>query len=260
MDERFKVDFEAKVNYKKLFQTKYSNNILQYIDKLEGLNEKVGISGMTWREILKDGLPHELRKELAKVKGGEPEEDDALVVAIKEIGLAHEKFLAEEKMRGGQSEGKTDSGAKGKGKRKRGSGKGDDAQEKKEAPDAKKPKTAQTPAAGNSTPRFTKEQESEALKGIPQNLREARMNKGLCTRCGLPKHRWQWCRKEITISSTRKKGKKDKKEGGAEGKKDETAAAVRCRRMKSASGNANTRLPTIPSRSVFTLCLSKKES
>jgi len=233
MDERYKVDFEVKVNYKKLFQVKYTGNILQYLDKLEGLNEKVGIAGITWREVIKDGLPHELRKELAKVKGGEPEEDDALMGALKEIGLAHEKFLAEEKVRG-NSGGGQDSGAKGKGKgkRKRGSEKDNDAQEKEDTPAVKKPKGAQTPAAGKSTPRFTKEQESEALKGIPQNLREARMNKGLCTRCGLPKHRWQWCRKEISISSTRKKGKKEKKDGGAEGKKDESAPAASSIQLK----------------------------
>ena len=50
------------------------------------------------------------------------------------------------------------------------------------------------------------------------------MKKELCARCGLSNHRWQWCRKEISISSTRKKGKKERKDKEPE-KKEETASA-----------------------------------
>ena len=40
--------------------------------------------------MLVKGLPHELRKDLAKMQGGKPVEDDVLIAAIKEVGLAHE--------------------------------------------------------------------------------------------------------------------------------------------------------------------------
>ena len=84
---------------------------------------------------------------------------------------------------------------------------------------------------GTGSPRFTKEQEEEALAGIPQNLREARRKKGLCDHCGLPKHRWQWCRREISISSTRKmekkgKGKKKKDMDDSEAAPAATASSV----------------------------------
>ena len=45
--------------------------------------------------MLVKGLPHELRKDLAKMQGGKPEEDDALIAAMKAVGLAHEQFLRE---------------------------------------------------------------------------------------------------------------------------------------------------------------------
>ena len=56
-------------------------------------------------------------------------------------------------------------------------------------------------------------------------------------RCGLPKHRWQWCRKEISISSTRKKDKKGKKkeEGGSAEKKETATAVSSVSRKRSAS-------------------------
>ena len=61
MDERFKVDKEDHVNYEKLWKVKYSRDVLDYIDRLEGLNMRVGLSGLAWRKI-KAGLPHDLRK------------------------------------------------------------------------------------------------------------------------------------------------------------------------------------------------------
>ena len=55
----------------------------------------------------------------------------------------------------------------------------------------------------------------------PDNLREARGKKKLCTRCGLNNHGWQWCRRETSVSSTRKtekngKGKKKMDKADAE--------------------------------------------
>ena len=115
------------------------------------------------------------------------------------MGLAHELFLREEKLKE-----RTTSAPYGKQKckRKRETEKSNATADEEKAPSGKKPKKDAAPVTGTGSPRFTKEQEEEALAGIPQNLREARRKKGLCDRCGLPKHRWQWCRREISISST----------------------------------------------------------
>src|SRR5436853_6657678 len=199
---------------------------------MESLNQKVGCRGSTWQELLKCGLPQWLREQLATCKGGVPTEDDELVQAIKEISLAREQFLKEEKLRG-HSVGEKDSVAKGKGgKRKRGAGKADDAREEK-APVSKKPKTSTASSAGKGTPRFTKEQKDEALRGILSNLVDAWMKKELGARCGLSNHRWQWCRKEISISSTHKMGKKEKKDQEPE-KKEESASASSVSRKRKA--------------------------
>ena len=76
----------------------YKGSVMSYIDKLVNLNKKVNIPGRAWRSMHVNGLPHELRKDLAKMQGGKPEEDDALIAAMKEVGLALEQFLREEKL------------------------------------------------------------------------------------------------------------------------------------------------------------------
>ena len=149
----------------------YKGSVMSYIDKLVNLNEKANISGRDWRSMLVKGLPHELRKDLAKMQGGKPKEDDALIAAIKEVGLAHEQFLGEEKLKE-----RTTSAPSGnqKSKRKRETEKSNATADEEKAPSGKKPKKDATPVTGTGSPQFTKEQEEEALVGIPPNLRKAR--------------------------------------------------------------------------------------
>ena len=66
--------------------------------------------------MLVKGLPHELRKDLAKMQEGKPEEDDSLIASMKEVGLAHEQFLREEKLNERTTSAPS---GKQKGKRKR---------------------------------------------------------------------------------------------------------------------------------------------
>ena len=92
-------------------------------------------------------------------------------------------------------------------------------------PPAKKQSTvshAGTTGGGGKarTPRFTKEEMEIALKGVQPTLREARDKRDLCQRCGLAGHKWMFCLKEISLSSTKKSGKKAKKEAS------ETSTAV----------------------------------
>ena len=86
---------------------------MTYVDKLIGLNEKAHMTGRAWRTILVNGLPHELRKDLAKLRGGKPKDDDALLSVIKEVGLAHREFHRDEKLKD-KGPGATPTG-KGKG-------------------------------------------------------------------------------------------------------------------------------------------------
>ena len=215
----------------------YKGSVMSYIDKLVNLNEKANISGRTWRSMHVKGLLHELHKDLAKLQGGKPEEGDALIAAMKEVGLAHEKFLREEKLKKRTTSAPS---RKQKGKRKRETEKSNATADEEKAPSGKKPKKDAAPVTGTGSPRFTKEQEEDALAGIPQNLREAQRKKGLCDRCGLLKHRWQWCRREFSISSTCKtekkgKGKKKKYKDDSEAAPAATASSVALKRKAPAN-------------------------
>ena len=108
------------------------------------------------------------------MQGGNPEEDDALIAAMKEVGFAHQQFLREEKLKERTTSAPS---GKQKGKRKRETEKSNATADEDKAPAGKKPKKDAAPVTGTGSPQFTKEQEEEALAGIPQNLREARCKK-----------------------------------------------------------------------------------
>ena len=151
---------------------------------------------------------------------------------MKDVGLAHEQFLREQKLKKRTTLAPS---GKQKGKRKRETEKSNATGDEEMAPSGKKPKKDAAPVTGTGLPQFTKEQEEKALAGIPQNLREAQCKKGLCNRYGLPKHRWQWCRREISISSTHKtekkgKGKKKKEKDDTEPAPAATASSVALKR------------------------------
>ena len=65
------------------------------------------------------------------MQGGKPEEDDALIAAMKEVGLAHEQFLREEKLK--EQTTSAPSG-KQKGKRKLGTEKSNATADEEKAP------------------------------------------------------------------------------------------------------------------------------
>ena len=117
-----------------------------------------------------------------------PKEDDALLAAIKEVGLAAEEFSRDEKHKD-KGPGATPSGkGKGIGKRKRESEKANATAKEDSAPAGKKAKKIHATGSGSGQPRFSKDQEDEALQGMPDNLRKARGKKKVCTRWGLKNH------------------------------------------------------------------------
>ena len=99
-------------------------------------------------------LPHELRKDLAKMQGGKPEKDDALIAAMKEVSLTDEQFLREEKLKERTTSAPS---GKQKGKRKRETEKSNATADEEKAPSGKIPKKDAASVTGNGLPRFTKE-------------------------------------------------------------------------------------------------------
>ena len=67
MDERFKTSYEADAGFAAMATIVYKGNVMSYINKLVNFKEKANISGHTWRSMLTKGLPHELRKDIAKM-------------------------------------------------------------------------------------------------------------------------------------------------------------------------------------------------
>ena len=98
MELRFKHDNEAQIATRNLRQVKYSSDILKYLDTLQQLDMKVGMSGVMWRELIKEGLPDILLYLLPLTQGGEPQEDNALILCIKEHGLNYERRQGEKKL------------------------------------------------------------------------------------------------------------------------------------------------------------------
>ena len=56
------------------------------------------MSGVIWRELIKEGLPDFILDLLPLTQGGEPQEDDALILCIKEHGLNYERRQGEKKL------------------------------------------------------------------------------------------------------------------------------------------------------------------
>ena len=256
IDNWFKNDKKAQLALEMMKKDKYAGDILLYIDHIELLNMMVGSHGLQNRDLIKAGLNTKLRDRLSLTQCGEPDEDNALVQAIKEKGLAYERRLEEEKREGKTSDSAPTSGpATGKNlKRKRGGAVTGAAAApatgtlRSDAPPAKKQSTrakseASVGAEKGNPPRFTKEQMEEALKGVQQTLRDARERKKLCLRCGFGGHRWHWCQKDIVVSSVRKKEKSPKGEPSEAGTQ---AAAVSAAKRSTTMHTVRSGITSLP--------------
>ena len=107
------------------------------------------MSGCAFHTTLVNCLPHKQQKDLAQLPGGKPKEDDALLAAIKVVGLAAQEFTRDEKLKN-KGPGATPSGkGKGNGKRKREFEKVNTTAKKDSAPAGKKAK--KEPATGSGS-------------------------------------------------------------------------------------------------------------
>ena len=216
LDLRFKHDKKAQIAMRKLRQVKYTSDILKYLDTLQQLNMKVVMSGIMWRELIKEGLSDFILDLLPLTQGGEPQEDEALILFIKEHCPNYQRRQGEKKLVASTS--MSSSTSAGKKRKRNGGGTGaTPASEHSAGPPAKqllKVSHAGTTGGGGKTrtPHFTKDEMEIALKGIQPTLREARDKRDLCRRCDLAGHKWMFCHKEISLSSTKKSGKKARKE------------------------------------------------
>ena len=227
MDTRFKNDKleEAQLALEKMKKVKYSGDILSYFDNIELLCMNLGSHGLQYGDLMMAGLHTKLCDRLSQTQDGEPNEDDALVQAIEEQGLAYERRLEDKKREGKTSDSAPSSGtASGMNLNRKRRGAGSTAADasgtgtsSSDTPSAKKQLTRAKSAASadvgkGNPPSFTEKQMEEVLKGVQQTLRDVRKRKKLCLRCGFGGHKWQWCQKDIVVSSVCKKEKSSKGE------------------------------------------------
>ena len=181
---RFKHDKEAQIATRKLRQLKYTSEILKYMDTVQQLNMMVGMSGVMWSKLIKEGLPDYILDLLPLTQGGEPQEDHALILCIKEHSLNYERRQGEKKL--GASASSSTSTSAGKKRKRSGGGTGaTPVREQSSGPPAKKQLTASsagtTGGGGKATTlRFSKDQMDDALKGMQPTLREARDKRDHC--------------------------------------------------------------------------------
>ena len=130
---------------------------------------------------------------LPLTQGGEPQEDDALILYIKVHGLNYERCQGEKKFAATASISTTTSVGKMR-KRSRGGTGATPASKHSAGPPAKKQLTvshAGTSGGGGKarTPRFTNYVLEIALKGIQPTLQEVRDKRDLYLRSGLAGHK-----------------------------------------------------------------------
>ena len=178
--------------YTEIPRVKYQELVMTYVDKLIGLNQKSYMTGCAWSTVLVNGLTYEHRKYLAKLGGGKPKEDDALLSGIEEVVLAQEEFHRDQKLKDKGPRATPSRKRKDNSKHKQEPKKANATAKEDSAPAGKKAKKAATAGCGSGQPRFSKDQEDEVRKGIPDNLRKAVGKMMLCTCCGLNNHGWQW--------------------------------------------------------------------
>src|ERR1041385_1166079 len=183
-------------------EVKYAGNIRAYMDKLEALNQSVGIHGLVWRKLIKDGLTDTLQDRLSYA--GEPKEDEEFINRVHEVAERWKKRCREKKWDPATGAAKGSSGGDGSRagknkKRKRSSEDSSNPVEKSSSGQGKKGDKSDRP---KKKPRFASRE--EALKGIPQMLIDKRTKENRCLRCHMDNHRWSDCRKDIVVSSSRK--------------------------------------------------------
>ena len=197
MSERFINKYEVQENILKMQKLMYRNDIDDYLVKMNLLNACVEGAGPLYHEMIRAGLPTEIKTHMA-YGGEEPDDTTQFLEFVRRMGKRHEKH---QRMTKGEWK--------------------DPPKDTKEPPSATRPlrqpkfnKTWSTPSTSSKTPGAAAsgwKDKEEWLKGVPAAVRKARHEKDQCARCGTSDHKWFQCTNRIIISAGG--GKKRKVEG-----------------------------------------------
>ena len=93
--ERFTDRQERRRDYHdhRLKALRYEGSIQEYLSRLEELNGRVGVSGLALRDIIFRQLTPEMIRTIFHKTGSIPEDDEALIQAVREAGTLEEELL-----------------------------------------------------------------------------------------------------------------------------------------------------------------------
>ena len=235
MKERFRDAFEQEEAERKLNAYEYRNDVASYLAQMRVHNLKVGLTGVAWRQRLKQSLPSDILQRLSQYPI-KPEDDEDFERRLLNSGRNHEDFKREKELR--DRKGQSENPSRKEDKRK------DQDQSRSEkskypptAPKAMRQKGKQTEKATQQKRETVYKEVGEATKGVPASLVEKRRRDNTCLRCGMDNHRWSFCRKPANTNSEksgkvaaskRKRGTDDGNEqpSGSEDKKRKTSSVI----------------------------------
>ena len=211
LEKRFVDQLELKKDDETMRAMVYEGSIDNYIARLEEYNSRVGLSGITFRNIVSAAMSPEIRRMVFSRAGRFPDEDDEFLMVIRDAGRTVEEEKRVEELYKKKVEvrknledksSKTVKGTKdavSSGKGNQSGQKAEKAQEQgkrpvKEATGAKKG-TEKKPSLWKSG--------KEAYEGVPQAEIDDHKAKGVdCRRCGRDSHNTYECYARKTIAGT----------------------------------------------------------
>jgi len=198
IETRFSSRFEQRNALRKIERIVYNGDIKLYIDKIEIVNARTGLFGVTWREKLKGGLTRPMKKKLSNV--GRLQEDDIEFVEVRrEVGKNLEDKVKEEN-RSHQKSPEPKNPKKTPGSK--------EVKDHNSSHQVNK-KTGKKSDKGDRTNKGSsakKEQHYKtkdgATKGVDPKLVEQLFKNNNCLACGKPNHCWFQCQGPIVTTSS----------------------------------------------------------
>jgi hypothetical protein len=95
IQERFIDEEDLENDEEKMRELKYEGDIKDFITRLDVLNGRVGMHGVTFRSLVKRALPTEITRMIFSRAGGIPKDDTAFMAVVKEAGYTVERMKRE---------------------------------------------------------------------------------------------------------------------------------------------------------------------
>jgi hypothetical protein len=200
---RFVDEQEQRRALQKMRDVRYNKDVRDYLSQLDHLNGYVMLSGTAWQEILLDGLPSDFKDQMAPFRS--PFMSDAeLIDLITRVGVRAEDRAREKEI---ESRRRPDKPTTTSSQARRNAKPEDKTPAGESVKPTPKDKAVKAESKGSSQPQAvrTHTDKDAAHKGVPENLREARRKRSLCTRCGKPNHWWGECRGQIIVAAISQK-------------------------------------------------------